>query len=114
MKKYGFALFTAVLVMITVLCMTGTVMGQNQDKLGMSDEYYHDMEKEYVKQTRDRLNVLGYENAGVSMTMITNEDGSHEYTVSIHHARIDAMDETRQEILLAELKKIPFAENNCD
>lgn len=114
MKKYGFVIFTAILLLITTFGAAGTVMGKDSGRLEVQNSYYHDMEKEYVKETRACLKELGYENAGVSMTMVTNQDGSHKYTVSIHHKSINRMKEQDKQSLLNQLKQIKFPEKNCN
>ena len=42
---------------------------------------------------------MGYENAGISLTKTVNETGGLDYTISIHHRRIDKMDEYQREAL---------------
>ena len=60
--------------------------------------YIHSVEQEYVLAIRESLTEMGYTNAGVTLTKIS-EDGFTHYTVTIHHRRIDRMDETGRQAL---------------
>ena len=98
MKK-RFVLITVVLIMVTVFCTTGTVMGMEKDAARVDEKYYKQMEKEYVKQVRSYLQEEGYENSGVTLTKILFEDGSREYTLNVHHKRIGKLSESEQNAL---------------
>lgn len=113
MRKYRFVILTVVLLMMTTLGTGITVRGMEKEKLNTEIRYYHEMEKQYVKETRTYLNELGYENAGVSMTMVTDQDGTREYTVSIHHMSIDKLDIEAKQRLEHNLQSIKFRDENC-
>lgn len=104
---------TALLVLIAAFGISGTVFSQ---KNGMSEamhEYYRTVEREYVKEIRVFLTEQGYSNSGVTMNRITNEDGSMEYVVTIHHRRISRLEESEKEALLAACSELDFPVEDC-
>ena len=54
-----------------------------------------------VPVLRDYLAEKGYADSGITMNYVTDEDGTVEYTVTIHHRKIDKLDE-EEKIHLAE------------
>jgi len=107
MKK-GFLLITALLIFVAVSCTTGTVMGMEKDAARVDEKYYKQMEKEYVMQVRSYLQEEGYENSGLTLTKVLFEDGSREYTLNVHHKRINKISETEQNALRNKL--VQFAD----
>lgn len=98
MKK-GFVMLTVLLILVTVFCTTGTVMGMEKGKADVDEKYYRQAEKEYVKEVRSFLQEAGYENSGVTLTKLLCEDGTREYTLSVHHKRIGNLSLSGQEVL---------------
>ena len=63
----------------------------------------------YMKQY---LNENGYRNSGVTLTYALEEDGSPDYTFTIHHKKINSMSETERGALSAELARACKAGGN--
>lgn len=108
-----FVVLTVCLVFISAFCITGTVMSQNNPGEKELESYYRAREKELVQDTRKYLNAAGYQNSGVTLTSVTDADGSREYTITVHHDRIDRMDENARELLREELAALAFTAENC-
>ncbi len=104
---------TAVLIMIITLCCSITVMSKNDITAKEKQAYYLEKEREVVKETRAFLNEKGFRNSGVSMTRVVNEEGERDYTITIHHEKIDKLDGGERELLKAELGKLTFADADC-
>ncbi|MDE7404890.1 MAG: hypothetical protein K2M81_07280, partial [Lachnospiraceae bacterium] len=68
---------------------------------------------EYVKKIRKLLTERGYCNSGVTMNRVVQEDGSRQYTVTIHHRRIMQLNEEQQKELLDECRMIDFPVEDC-
>ena len=117
MKRFGEAAITAVitviLILMTALCVSGTVFCQGRGANPVEEESYRMMEQEYVAKVRDLLEEKGYCNSGVTMNRVIEEDGSRVYTVTIHHRRIKKLDPARQEELIHECEKIDFPVEDC-
>ncbi len=109
----GFVLVTICLVFISAFCITGTVRSQSKPEPSELENYYRARERELVQNTRDYLNQAGFRNSGVTLTKVMEGDGSRNYTVTIHHDRIDRMDSASRESLKEELAALTFAAENC-
>ena len=73
---------------------------------------YREWERGIAEDIREYLGRQGYENSGVTLTRVTDEDGFREYTVSIHHSSIMEMGEDGRGELAQHLSaRIPKSEN---
>ncbi|MGN1147831.1 MAG: hypothetical protein ACI4TB_05375, partial [Lachnospiraceae bacterium] len=114
MKKTGsFVAVTIFLVLLSAFFITGTVKSQSKEEMKLSEEYFHQLEKEYVKEMREYLNEAGFTDSGVMLTRTVFEDGSREYQVAIHNSRFDSLAEAERMNLIQELEKKVFKEENC-
>lgn len=75
--------------------------------------YYNDLEQTLVTDTRRYLAKAGYENSGVNLTRVVDEEGVRSHTLTIHHRRIDNMEEEQREELRRELDSLTFASEKC-
>ena len=114
MRAYRFYLMTIALIVLTFTMMTISVNATKDKRLQHKNEYYEQIEDEYVKVLRNTLADKGYSNAGITMTKIFYENGRREYTVKLHHKRMERLDADEQQILLAELSEINFAADECE
>ena len=113
MKTAKFATITIVLLLITTFSVTGTVMSQNRGKDPIDAKHYRMLENQYIARVREQLEVQGYKNAGITMTRIMEEGGVREYTVLIHHKRINALNENERLLLAKDLGGTWFPVGNC-
>ena len=109
MKK-RFVWFTVLLVLITVFCTTGTVMGMEKENVKVDAKFYRQMEQDYVSQVREYLNDEGYNNSGVALTKVYYEDGDREYTLNVHHKRIEKLTSAEREQLRQQLLNFAITE----
>lgn len=109
----GFVLATICLVFVSAFCITGTVFSQTKPGAAELESYYRQQEKALVQEARDYLNQAGFQNSGVTLNRVVDEDGSIEYTMTIHHGKIDKMDEASRESLKKELSTLTFPAENC-
>ena len=113
LKNVAFVGLTMVLVVICVLSVTGTVMSKVEPDLAELEYYYLEKEKELVQETRAYLNESGYINSGVTLTRFVDASGNREYTMMVHHSKINALDENARESLRNELSILTFASADC-
>jgi len=113
MKKYGYILMTGLFIMVMVSFSTLTVMGKQKKDAQVNDAYHAALKNEYVGTLREKMNAMGYKNAGITMCETIDETGFRTYTVSIHHRRIDKMDAFEQDELLEELQTVTFGDAEC-
>ena len=92
---------TAVLILIIVLCIGATVKSESRDETRRMENRVQ--EQQLMSDMRQYLNENGYRNSGVTLTYAVEEDGSWDYTFTIHHKKINGMSETEREALSTEL-----------
>lgn len=113
MRRYGFYIVAAALVLFIFSMMTMTVNATEDKKLQHQNTYYEEMEDAYVTSLKSELTAKGYRNAGITMTKIFYENGVREYTVKIHHKRMENLSTKEQEVLLEELSMTNFTDKEC-
>lgn len=113
MNRYRFYFISLVVVVILFSIATMRVNGQGEHDIAMEREFYEELEDAYVLRLREMLGSKGYSNAGITMTKIYQTDGSREYTVQIHHKRIDRLSEGEKLLLLNELAAVCFGDEQC-
>ena len=114
MKKTKlFVMITIGLIMIIILSVTKTVQCQEQTTARQNEQYYVVLEKEYVSQLREYLNEEGFLNSGIMLTRVVSEDGSREYTLTVHNSRFDRLTDSEKEALIRELEERAFEAENC-
>jgi len=113
MKAYRFYITAGLLILFIFSMVTMTVNATENKRLQHVDSYYEEMEEEYVKILRDELTNKGYRNAGITMTKILYDNGEREYTVKLHHKRMNNLEDSEKEELLKQLSEIAFADSEC-
>lgn len=114
MKEFTITtIITVLLVLIIAFCISGTVIGQNKGDARAEEQYYQAAELAYIKEIRNLLEEKGYSNSGVTMNRVIEEDGTREYTVTIHHRRISCLSDEQKNALVTECQSIDFSVENC-
>lgn len=113
MSKRSFAAAVVILTLIAVYCCAGTVMSRTDFSTEEVEAYYNMKENALVDSTREFLNRAGYTNSGVMLTRVVDADGSREYTLTVHHGKIDSMCEEERALLMEELEKMVFEDERC-
>ena len=72
----------------------------------ISNEEYKEMEQECLQDVKAILLEKGCKDAGVTLTYVTMEDGSREYTVCVHHAKLEVMESEEYGLLQARIKEV--------
>lgn len=101
---------TVVLILIIVLCIGATVKSESRDETQRMENRIQ--ERQLMSNMKQYLNENGYRNSGVTLTYAVEEDGSCDYTFTIHHKKINNMSETERETLSAELAQVCNAGGN--
>lgn len=113
MNRYRFYMISLAVIIFLFSIATITVNGQGEHDIAMEREYYEEVEEDYVVRLRELLGNKGYSNAGITMTKIYQTDGSREYTVQIHHKRIDRLGADERTLLMNELAAVCFGDEQC-
>lgn len=112
-KNIGFVLLTFFLILVTGCSMGGVAMGQPRDSVRVNEQYYGQLEEEYIKEVRGLLDEAGLEHAGVMLTHVREEDGTRIYTLSVHHRSYSCLDQEERDSLTRALSGCSFEPDRC-
>ena len=95
-------------VMVLAMGIGMSVMASSEKGMTyvISNEEYKEMEQECLQDVKAILLEKGCKDAGVTLTYVTMEDGSREYTVCVHHAKLDVMESEEYGLLQARIKEV--------
>lgn len=109
----SFVAGTVLLVLIAALFAGCTAMSRTEIGVRELEEYYLTKEQALTKDVRELLAMKGYENSGVMVTRVIEDDGSRIYTIAVHHKRIDLLDDKEREMLLSQVEDLFFDDEAC-
>lgn len=112
-KRNGFLTTVLVLSLFAACCCAGTAKSRTDLSVQETEGYYQEKEKGLVKDVKEFLSGQGFVHSGVMLTRVIEADGSREYTLTVHHGKIDRLDEESRQILMNELEEIIFEDGNC-
>jgi len=113
MGNLSFMAVTLFLVLAAAYFCTATAMSRTDLSNRELEAYYCEKEQELVEQTRSFLDREGFVNSGVMLTRVVDEEGRRQYTLTVHHGKIDKMAEEDRDFLQAELGRLVFLDANC-
>ena len=108
MRGKTFGVLTVILVLIIVLCVKGTVMSKENAERSKQNHYYAALEQEYTDRTQQLLEEQGLKNCGVNVQWVTGGDGCREYTILLHHRKLDRMTQEEKSALQDMLIEMEF------
>ena len=104
---------TVLLVLVAALFAGCTAMSRTDIGARELEDYYLTKEQALTKDVRELLAMQGYENSGVMVTRVVEEDGSRLYTIAVHHKRIELLDDKEREMLLLQVENLVFDDEAC-
>lgn len=113
-KEVLFVVFTFVVSMVIAFFISGTVVSQADGKVTVDEESFPILEEKYVEEICELLEKLGYENSGINLTMVTDEEGNRSYQVKLHHRRINYLTEEEKAALFATIEDMAFQVVGCE
>lgn len=75
---------------------------------------YAALEQDMVKAVRGYLNRTGFKNSGVMLTRMVDGEGYRQYKLTVHHSKIDEMEDGERELLAESLSQFAFVDSMCD
>lgn len=115
MKKV-MMLIAAVMIMVLGIGMSVMAASKEDGKDAISNEEYRVLEQECLQEVKQILLEKGCKNAGVTLTYVTDMDGNREYTVCVHHEKLNIMEADEYGLLQARImqsvRNILFAKSN--
>ena len=104
----GFAVIFAVLIALSL-----SLKAFGKEKVELNEKYYSVLENAMKENVKDYLNNNGYTNSGIMITHSVDGEGYRKYTVTVHHGRIDRMEESERSELSRKLSEFDFEADNC-
>lgn len=101
------------IVMAAVLFITGSINSQAADTLKAQEEYYEQLEREYIGQVRSFLTQQGYRNSGVTLSRVVDDEGQRSYTILVHHSAMDQLEDEKLAELLGQVENMGFYVPGC-
>lgn len=116
MVRMGGKLFgavTALFLLVIIFCVKGTVTSRESEERGKKNRYYAVLEQEYRDRTRQLLEEQGLRDCGINIRWVANVDGSREYTILLHHKKLNRMTEEEKSVLTDMLAEMEFKDEAC-
>ncbi len=113
MMKKGFGILTVLLILVIIFCVKETVMSKESTERAKQNHYFAVLEQDYLERTRQLLDEEGYGNCGINLTRVTYEDGRREYTVLLHHRKLERLSGKEKLNLEGMLSQIEFQNEMC-
>lgn len=113
MRGKLFEVVTVLLVLVVVLCVKGTVTSKESDARGKKNRYYAVLEQGYRDRTRQLLEEQGLRDCGINIRWVADVDGSREYTILLHHRKLNRMTEEEKSVLTDMLAEMEFQDEAC-
>lgn len=102
-----------VLAMTTAVCIAGSIKSQAADTWKAQEEYYQQLEREYIGRVRQFLEERGYHSSGVTLNRIVDGDGQRSYKVLVHHGALNRLEEEAQAEVLEQIEDLGFQVPGC-
>ncbi len=96
------------LTLAAIYLCAGTAKGGTDLSIQELEGYYQDKERALVEDVKTFLNEEGFVHSGVMLTRVVDADGSREYTLTVHHGKIDRMKEESRKALQERLEGMIF------
>ena len=90
MKKMAMVMVAAV-ILVMGISMTVKAANGKETTVAISNEEYKKMEQEYKKEVQLILLEKGCKDAGITLTYVTDADCNREYTITVHHGKLEKM-----------------------
>ena len=111
--NFGRVVLTVLVVLGLALFTSKTVLSQTKEGMAVDEAGLRILEQEYVSEIRTYLEMQGFQNSGVTLTWVMEEDGSRSYEVLIYHKNINKLSEVELEQLLVVIESFAFKVNGC-
>lgn len=98
-----YIIFTCLTITTFLFLFSLHVSGQEAKRHQLEEAAIKVAETECKSMLREQLNQQGYENAGITITHVSDEDGVTEYQIEIHHKKLNKLSEEASTVLLQEL-----------
>ncbi|MCR5255776.1 MAG: hypothetical protein K6D96_07555 [Acetatifactor sp.] len=105
--------FTIFFVFIAIIAISITAKSHENKVTYKEEQLTAAMEKTMVREVREYLSEEGYENSGVMLNKVYDEDYC-VYTLSVHNKKIAGLSDEKRQALMESLSGFAFEELGCD
>lgn len=112
-RNLRFVLLTAALILVTGLSVGGTAMCMPKSSVTVKEQYYEQMEEEYIEEVRAILENAGLTHAGIMLTHVREEDGTRTYTLFVHHRNYFYLNLEERDSLSGAVADCAFDADRC-
>ncbi|MCR5756185.1 MAG: hypothetical protein K6G30_15405 [Acetatifactor sp.] len=109
----GFVVATVGLILLISFFVTETVRCESNPSGQEIDNYYAEKESVMLGEAKKYLAEEGFGNSGVMLTKVMEQDGTREYTLTVHHRKIDELTNAEREQLAQALSTFDFIDEKC-
>lgn len=102
MRKMGVC-FTLILVLVLGVTMTVKVSAAGKEQSRSKNRQA--VEEEYLEEVKLILLEKGCKNSGVMLNYVTDAEGNLEYTLTLHHARLEKMEKDEWLLMTARIQE---------
>ncbi len=109
MKKASGYLYV-ILTLILIFGIKATAQGHAKSQVKEQKLYLADLEHQYTEDIKSVLTECGYEGSGVTVTWISEDGLFRDYTVNIHHHKLDNAEDSVKEDLIDAFATAEFSD----
>ena len=113
-KEAAFIMVTLLMILSLWFFIPEKVMSQNIDTVTVDEEAFIELEGNYLSQIKAYLEKEGFQNSGVALTRVVEEDGSRSYEITLHHKKLDKLSRDELETLKENIKELAFGVSGCE
>ena len=112
-KNIVYGILSVVLVIGLLIGFTFVSSGASDTSAEARCEYLKARTDEYKAIIRDYIRESPYENAGVTVTYVTEGDRARVYSVRLHHRIFESMSNEEKQELSANIAGLSFYDPDC-
>lgn len=101
------------IVAAAFLFITWSIKSQAADTLKAQEEYYEQLEREYITRVRGFLAEQGYRNSGVTLSRVVDGEGQRSYMIRVHHSAMEQLNDEKLAELLEQIECMGFYVPGC-
>lgn len=119
-RKHSFEKLAAYVAVTLLIVLLGTYFYSMTAKSLQArrnaevESSYAALEQDMVKAVRGYLSRTGFKNSGVMLTRMVDGEGYRQYKLTVHHSKIDEMEDGERELLAESLSQFAFVDSMCD
>lgn len=112
MNRKWFRMICSALTIILIAEIIILMQGKDVKASGYDEEYYSELEEEYLCEVHESLECLGLGKTGVNLTRITSEDEGRQYKLVLCSERFN--EKSLSDEVESLISDIAFGDGRCE